>query len=322
MSSGRSPTAGTRRPIHRSSRRTRWPWTGSFAAAINDKLARSRNKDIYIYVHGFRVGFEKPVLVAAGLWHFLAYDGVFMAFSWPSATGLFSYFKGTEDSTRSSFLFRRFLLYMADETDARRIHIISHSAGTRMVAATIGHLGLLYHDTDPATIRERLRIGNVILIGSDLDPGIVLGYILDGALNVPDELTIYGSQTDRALNFSRRVFGGRARLGQTTNEPLPAHFLDFVRGYENLAVIDVTDAEDSDTESGHRYFHQSPWASSDILTSLAYGLGPAERGLVRRDDAFAWEFPPDYIARLRTALVAANPALAKGANEGLSNVGR
>ena len=47
-----------------------------FAALINSKLNRSQRKDIYIYIHGYRVVFENPLLVATELWHFLGYDGV------------------------------------------------------------------------------------------------------------------------------------------------------------------------------------------------------------------------------------------------------
>ena len=35
-----------------------------FAEKVNAKLARSRKKDIYIYVHGYRAIFENPTLVA------------------------------------------------------------------------------------------------------------------------------------------------------------------------------------------------------------------------------------------------------------------
>ena len=55
---------------------------------------------------------------------------------------------------------------------------------------------------------------------------------------------------------------------------------------------------------------KSPWASSDLLMTLRYGLGPAERGLVPSDDGILWTFPPDYVDRLRAAIVEADPNLA------------
>ena len=42
--------------------------------------------------------------------------------------------------------------------------------------------------------------------------------------------------------------------------------------------------------------------------TLAYDLSPDERGLVRNDEGLpVWTFPPDYIDRLRDALIEANP---------------
>ena len=60
-------------------------------------------------------------------------------------------------------------------------------------------------------------------------------------------------------------------------------------------------AEASDAGNGHAYFRKSPWASSDVLMTLATDLGPEERGLVREDSPI-WIFPPDYLERLRAAL--------------------
>ena len=49
------------------------PASEVFAEKVNTKLARSRVKDIYIYVHGYRAIFENPTLVASELWHYLGY---------------------------------------------------------------------------------------------------------------------------------------------------------------------------------------------------------------------------------------------------------
>jgi len=56
-----------------------------FAREIEARLARSPVKDIFIYVHGYKVDFENPLLVASETWHFLGHEGAFIAFSWPSA---------------------------------------------------------------------------------------------------------------------------------------------------------------------------------------------------------------------------------------------
>ena len=281
-----------------------------FASEINRRLARSKSKDIFIYVHGYNVGFENPVLVTAKLWHYLAYDGVAIAFSWPSNRGFLVYLRDSEGAVVAAFTFRRFLEYLADATDARRINVVGYSAGTRLVAETLGQLALRYHDTKSADIRKRLRLGKVMLIGGDVDRALVCAYINDGALRIPEQLAIYVSETDSALDFSRNVFSGRDRLGHAISEGFPEHVTEFIRQQTNLAVIDVSEAEEADFGNGHSYFRKSPWVSSDILTSLSFGLRPADRGLVQDAKSATWRFPADYITRLRAAVLSANPALA------------
>jgi hypothetical protein len=85
--------------------------------------------------------------------------------------------------------------------------------------------------------------------------------------------------------------------------------------YQNeadISIINVTEASQATAGNGHDYFRRSPWASSDILITLAYGLSPMERGLVRGEDSPLWTFPADYIERLRTAIIKANPDLKQG----------
>jgi hypothetical protein len=112
-------------------------------------------------------------------------------------------------------------------------------------------------------------------------------------------LTLYQSGSDAALGFSKWLFS-RKRVGQVGNaEDLTEQARRRLRAREDLVVINATEAEGAQTGNGHGYFRQSPWASSDILLTLRYGLKPAERGLVREPDRIAWTFPPDYLDRLR-----------------------
>ena len=81
---------------------------------------------------------------------------------------------------------------------------------------------------------------------------------------------------------------------------MPQHVRDLLLDTDELALIDVTDAESAGTCSGHSYFRDSPWVSSDILVTLKYGLTPAERGLIHEDpNVPIWSYPPDFVDRLR-----------------------
>jgi esterase/lipase superfamily enzyme len=277
-----------------------------FAAAVNTKLALSKRKHVYIYVHGYKVVFENPVLVAMELWHFLGYDGVFVAYAWPSTPSRWAYLKDTETAAGFARNLRIFLEYLAEETDAEEIHVVGYSAGTRLVSRAFEQLALIHTESTPAEIYEELRIGNMILVGSDVDRQIFGSYIADGLLEVPRHLTVYMSEKDKALSASR-FLTRRERLGEMWKEH-PAHLDDYLNEREaDVSIINVTQAEGGTAGNGHGYFRNSPWASSDVLMSLMYDLSPGDRGLVRVDNSFVWSFPPDYIQRLRNALAKANP---------------
>jgi len=280
-----------------------------FAAAVNEKLAISKRRDIYIYVHGFKVVFENPLLVATELWHFLGYDGVFIAYAWPSTPSNLAYISDAETAALSSRNLRKLLIYLAENTDAERIHIVGYSAGTRVVVLALDQLALQNTDVTKADVKQTLRLGHVILVGSDFDREIFGAYLDEGLLKVPTTLSVYVSDKDKALGISRWLFR-RERLGQMPKDRnIDPAVRDYLRNTEGLVFIDVTNAAAAATGNGHAYFRKSPWASSDILTTLMYDLRPNQRGLVQDSQLPLWTFPEDYIQRLRDVLIEANPDL-------------
>jgi len=282
-----------------------------YAAAINQKLAASRKKDVVIYVPGFKVVFENPVLVASELWHFLGFDGAFIAYSWPATPKNTAYFGDIETAAYSARNFRIFLEYLARNTDAEQIHIIGYSAGTRVVLSALEQLTFLHHDQTHEEIQQQLRIGHVFILGSDVDRERAAAYLVDGILKVPQTLNVYQSSQDKALGMSKWIHN-RERVGQIGTNPIDSPLAaQYLRDTKNLSVINVSEAEGSTTGNGHGYFRKSPWVSSDVLMTIYYDLTPEERGLVRAEDSHVWSFPPDYIQHLRATL---KEKLRSGAN--------
>ena len=286
-----------------------------FTEEINERLSRSRTKDVYIYVHGYKVNFENPVLVASELWHFLGYNGAFVAYSWPTKFSVWAYLADLDSAVNSSRNLRSLILFIAQNTDVERIHVIGYSAGTRLVSRMLADLGMYGYSMTEEEVDEAVKLGNVILIGSDIDRNIMGGYLIDGTLRIPESFTLYQSQQDGALNMSKKIFS-RERAGQVVNTgPIGPAAQQFLDDHPHLRFIDVTHAEGGLDHGGHSYFRSSPWVSSDILMTLMYNLSPEERGLVMREDIPLWDFPEDYVERLREALAKANPALGKALEE-------
>lgn len=279
----------------------------AFIAEVNARLAKRRVRDIYVYVHGYRTGFENPVLVAAELWHFLGYEGVFIPFAWPANLGRLDYFADTENSRYSAPFLRDFLAMLADETTAERIHIVGYSAGTRLVAATLHQLALQTSHLAEDETRRRTKLGNVLLVASDIDRGIFEGYLDDGLERVQRRLTLYESPSDKALGMSR-FFYGRRRIGQLELEHFQPEAAARLRRDSSLVLVSVARALGADDGNGHGYFRRSPWVSADILMTLRYDLSPAARGLEMHPDAPVWRFPADYEGRLKASLEAVRAA--------------
>ncbi len=136
----------------------------------------------------------------------------------------------------------------------------------------------------------------------------------DGILNVSKHMSIYLSPHDKALGVSQ-FLTRRERLGQLwSNDGGTKHKLTqqaLIDYRDQVSFINVSDAEGADTGNGHGYFRSSPWASSDILMSMYYGLKPEQRGLVEQDDLPIFTFPSDYISRLWDAIKAVDPEFAE-----------
>jgi len=274
----------------------------TYAKVINRRLARSRVKDIYIYTHGYKVYFDNPVLVSAELWHFLGYEGVFIAYSWPSTPSAFAYSSDLETTRYTARDFRVFLEYLAANTDAERIHIIGYSAGTRVVIDALWQLAMQHQGDSDEQLLGRYRIGEVMLLASDYDRDIFLNVINDRFLDVAERVTVYRSETDKALGISSWLLN-RRRLGEIdANEGLSQQQIEMLKPNQELYLINVSSAEQASTGKGHNYFRQSPWVSSDILMALRFRLKPEDRGLYREKDSAIWQFPADYIERLKASL--------------------
>ncbi|MEZ4331543.1 MAG: alpha/beta hydrolase [Myxococcota bacterium] len=288
----------------------------AFTAAVDARLARSRDKDVFLYVHGYRVNFENPLLVAAELWHFLGYQGVFIPFAWPSHRERLAYFGDTESARYSAVFLREFIEYLATETEAERIHIVGYSAGTRLVISALHQVALSHELLGAEAARRRLRIGNVLLVGSDVDRGVFGTYLLDGLLGVPEHLTIYESPKDKALGMAFLSFRNE-RLGQLDPSDLTSAARDYLLRSDALALVSVESAPGFDHGNGHSYFRDSPWVSTDLLATLRYGFRPAERGLVQDPETGIWSFPADYLTRIEAKIDAVDPE-----RERASTIGR
>jgi len=269
-----------------------------FLARINSRLSNSKTKTIYIFVPGFKVDFTYPVLVAAELWHFLGYPGAVIAYSWPSRQRLRDYFSDVETAAFTAQHFRMLLRYLAGKTDVKNIHILSYSAGARIVSQALHELRLTAYKIPLPEIKEFLRIGEVVFAAPDIDTMLFTARYRDGFEDVADAITIYTNANDTALKWALRFFGW-PRLGAPGELGLTPQDLQHLNEFENTTLIDVAAAENVASGNGHGYFVKSPWVSTDLLLTLKHDFDPQKRGLRYNEVDAVWVFPESYPQRIR-----------------------
>jgi esterase/lipase superfamily enzyme len=274
--------------------------THQFAAMINERLAAADHKHIVLYVPGFNTPFEAPIFMMAQFAHFMGGDGVFIAYSWPARSNFLGYSKQMTTSVISQRNLRQFLVFLGEQTDAERIHLISYSAGAPVVTDALLQLRLMHAHSTREEIRAALKLGHVIYAGGDQDFDYFRNLYLDQFDDLAEVITVYTSRDDAGLVLSRVFTTGTARLGRVIGD-LTENDLEALRQGSVTSFIDVTDATRAAGGGdiwSHGYWYLNPWVNMDVIAQLRYGLAPEDRGLVREDGEAVWSFPRDYPDRI------------------------
>jgi esterase/lipase superfamily enzyme len=271
-------------------------------ADLNGSIESARDRDLLIYVHGAKVNFYNANAFAAQLDHFMGRDMTSMAFSWPTRQNIFAY--GTGSDVRRAYTaapaLTALLEILAHESVARRIHIICWSAGGRVVNSALSQLYARHADEDD--LRERFRLGTVYFAAADV-PGDEFIEALPALNELATRIVVTVSSKDSALQMARTFMRGGARIGQRNTDISPEQ-MEIVRAADRLEVVDVSrDWEGRGFDiTGHRYWYDHPWASTDMILAVRSDLGPSQRGLAPTDLDLLWSIPADYPDRLRTNL--------------------
>lgn len=289
-----------------------------FAGAIDAALDRSGGEVLYVYVHGFDTTVAKNAAYAAEVFSYLGRRGAIVLFEWPSQASVIDYAEDKTAARASVRTFRKFLELLSKRTQAKRIHILAHSAGAPIALMAIDELRLLHHPIPAREAGRLLRLGRLLLVAPDMDFFEAFDALADGATDLPERVTVYDNRGDRALALAQWI-SGSTRLGNSLDRLDPGD-LRYLRWHGNVDVVEVGNAErHAGSWLGHRYFWKDPWVSTDLLLTLATDATPAERCLVFDPKRLVSGFGDDYPARIRAAapLLTAAPDDADSAAEDL-----
>ena len=272
---------------------------------IDDSIIRARDNDLLIYVHGAKVNFYNAGAFAAELDLFTRRDMTVMTFAWPTHQNIFSYAIGQDvrRAYNSAQALADLLVLVAEQTSARNVHIVSWSAGGRVVTAALQLLHQRYPDRSTAQWARQLRLGTLYYAAADVPRGDFFDS-LDAQELMAERIIVSVTDNDGALKSARRFMGGDYRVGDRKGDLLPGQ-LQRLKNTNKLEVIDVSmGAEERGFDiSGHRYWFDHPWASTDVLLAVRSDLEPQDRGLERSDLGFLWYMPSDYPQRLRESML-------------------
>ncbi len=262
---------------------------GSDFAAWARELRATGRDQAFIYVHGFETPFEKAALRAAQIAYDLDFDveqdfrGVPMLFSWPSRGGVDAYGVDYDVSFESIDAFNRFLDLVKHEAGIRRVHVIAHSMGNRVVTEA------LYARAERQPPVEPL-VDQLVLAAPDVWASRFKSKFLRTLPRLAARVTLYVSDQDRALIASSRIRQDEPRAGQVEGGLLEAS-----RGVERFDAINASTLETDFL--GHGYYASHGSMLGDIYCLLK-GTPATGRPLLVLAGR-AWQFrPPVELAAL------------------------
>ncbi len=234
--------------------------------------------EAFIFVHGFNTSFEDASRRCAQIAHDLTFQGAPVMYSWPSQekSSLEGYREDGHMAGWSEEHLINFVTQVARDSGARRVHLVAHSMGNRIVSAALRRLA------EQCVNQQIPKFNEVILTAPDIDADYFKTAIAPYITQTAERITIYSSSRDIALKLSS-LFNplARRRLGESGRE------LTLFPEYKNIDVIDASYVETDLFTLNHSYHASSPTVLNDIELLLA-GYTTEERGLSSMLNRLAW----------------------------------
>jgi esterase/lipase superfamily enzyme len=180
--------------------------------------------------------------------------------------------------------------------------VLAWSAGARVLTRALTALRERHPDESEESLQERLRIGTTYFAAGDI-PADEFLEALPMIHGITHRVIVTTSEKDEALITAKVVMGGERRLGHAGHQLTPEQVAT-LESLERLEVVNLSSGHESRgfDISGHGYWFNHPWASSDVLLAIRTDLPPDQRGLVPAMGNLVWSMPADYPERVRQSL--------------------
>ncbi|MER2508925.1 MAG: alpha/beta hydrolase [Amaricoccus sp.] len=264
---------------------------------INAELARSRDPDILVYVHGANTTVERAAGQASQLHHFLGRDSVVVLYAWPTAENFLRYPSDIETAFGAAPHLAELIDLLAEHTDAEHVNVFTYSAG-----ATVGSDALARVAENYPVAADRL--GEVYHAAPDAD---FRGFVEDMRVYGPHarRVTTAVNLGDSALRLSG-IVNRASRAGRPDLAELSPEATDWLLTAARDQGLEILRVRPDDmpglAATSHTFWYDDPWVSNDVLVKLIFHPRPDERGLIEDtapSGAHYWTFPKDYPERIR-----------------------
>jgi len=251
-----------------------------YFAGIDYALAASRDKDVFVYVHGNNCGVYSTATQAARYSQSTGRNSVVIAFVWPTWDKVLNYGADVGAARRSVPAFGRFIELLARHTRAEHINILSFSGGARIVSSALSSLGASTPAAGRPALRERLRLGEVYYSSADIELREFVGDLAQYT-DLPLRVTLQLNRHDYVLALLGAV-PGTSRAGHANLDELNAAQRASLREWVNGSRLDLVDVASESWGNvmarGHSFWYERPWVSSDVLMQFRYHASPGARG--------------------------------------------
>lgn len=212
--------------------------TNDFYVRLRQDVAARKGKELFVFVHGFNVGFDEAARRTAQIAYDLDLDLVPVLFSWASRGKLLRYGSDEDMSDKAVHKLYPFLQALAQESGAESIHLVAHSLGNRFLARAL-------HMLDVAKAFETKPLFNqVVMAAPDIQLSDFEDIFAPSIHKAGCRTTMYFSKQDKALWISAFKHDNQ-RLG--ANSPLVQ-----TKGW--LDAIDASSVDISLLGINHSYY--------------------------------------------------------------------
>nr|WP_092588653.1 alpha/beta hydrolase [Rhizobium mongolense] len=237
---------------------------------LNATVRKSPDRSVLVFIHGFNNRFEDSVYRFAQIVHDSGVKSAPVLVTWPSRGSLLAYGYDRESTNYTRNALEKLFQYLAADPEVKEVSILAHSMGNWLALEGLRQMAIRNGGLPP-------KFKNVMLAAPDVDVDVFRSQIEDMGKRQP-RFTLFVSRDDRALAFSRRVWGDIPRLGSIDPEEAP--YKDEMEAHE-ITVIDLTKVKAGDGLH-HSKFAESPQvvqligariSEGQTLTDSRMGLG-------------------------------------------------